>query len=161
MNFLSRYFTNLCPPQRKEKRCEGPRWVGQQYNSVPLLLFLLPFSCHVAADKHQQFWKDRHSPGLLRANFLPVGGEKWVVNVLFGMASQVLKKGWRKRQEGLVSQRCRGFPFLHKCYRSEVLLTTQRLCSGCPCVVSLILSVHVPLSMRKGPGEDLSRTSSP
>lgn len=65
-------------------------------SSVPLLLFLLPFSCHVAVDEHQQFWRDRHSPGLLRASFLPVGEEKWVVNVLFGMVNQVLKEWWRK-----------------------------------------------------------------
>lgn len=63
--------------------------------------------------------------GILRASFLPVGGEKRVVNVLFGTASQVLKEWWRKRQEGLVSQRCIGLPSLHECYRSEVLLTTH------------------------------------
>lgn len=78
-----------------------------------MLLFLLPLSCHVATDEHQQFWSDRHSPGLLRASFLPVGGEKRVVNVLFVMASQVVKEWWRKRQEGLVFQRCIGFPSLH------------------------------------------------
>lgn len=45
------------------------------------------------------------------------------MNVLFGMASQVLKEWWRRRQEGLVSQRCQGFPSLHKCHRPEVLPT--------------------------------------
>lgn len=90
-----------------------------------MLLFLLPFSCHVVAAEHQQFWSDRHSPRLPRASFLLVGGEKRVVNVLFGMGSQVLEEWWRKRQEGLVSQRCIRFPSLHECYRSEVLPTMQ------------------------------------
>ena len=35
-------------------------------------LFLLPFSRHVVADEHQQFWSDGHCPGLLRASFMPV-----------------------------------------------------------------------------------------
>lgn len=43
------------------------------------------------------------------------------MNVLFGLASRDLKEGWRKRQEGLVSHRCKGFLFLHECHRSEVL----------------------------------------
>lgn len=65
------------PPSSLEEGEEVQRAEGgtacRTTGSMLLLLFLLPFSCHVIADEHQQFHSDVHSPVLLRANVLPVG----------------------------------------------------------------------------------------
>lgn len=61
--------------------------------------------------------------GILQTSQRQFSASWWQgMNVFFGMASQVLKEWWRKRQEGLVSQRCKGFPSLLECHRSEAVL---------------------------------------
>lgn len=124
MKFLSRYFTNLHPLQRKEKRCEGPRWVGPAVEEAlcpccspsfpsPATLLLM----NTSNMEGQAFSKP--SQGQFSASWW---GETGCEYSLF-MASQVLKEWWRKRQEGLVYQRYMEFAFLRECYRYEVLLT--------------------------------------
>lgn len=79
------------------------------------------------------------------------------MNVRFGLASQDLKEGWRKRQEGLVSHRFKGFLFLQERHRSEVLPVVNTYAQA-----ALVQYVSYSLFMsplRKGNGEEHSGTS--
>lgn len=162
MKFLSRYFTNLHPLQRKEKRCEGLRWVGPAIEEAlcpccsssfpsPATLLLM----NTSNMEGQAFSKP--SQGQFSASWWgETGCEYSLWHGKPGPQGVVEEKAGRSGLSEVYGV----------CISPQVLQVRgpshpTRLCSVCPCLVSLKLSVPVPFTMRKGPGEDLSRTSSP